>query len=75
MVDDAGSIYPLMRVMPLESAPPSIPAKSPKRYVRIYPSLDNTLIDHEFGEELESGNGLESIPLGLRATTEREFAW
>jgi hypothetical protein len=73
MVDDTGSIYPLIHVISLESVEPSTPAKSAKRYIRIYPSLDNTLIDPEIADGVESGNELTTVPLGIRPEGER--AW
>ena len=73
MVDDAGSIYPLMRVITLDPMEPTVPEKSAKRYVRIYPSLDNTLIDSKVVDGLETGKEIATVPLGIRP--EGEPAW
>ena len=71
MVDDAGSIYPLMRIVGLESVSPRTPTKSAKRYVRVFPSLENTVVDTEQLEEIRSGKDVSDAPLGI----EKDPAW
>ena len=70
MVDDAGSIYPLMRVVPLETTPPRSPAKSAKRYVRIAPAFDHTILDEEKVVGTPSALTMNNIPLGMGSDTE-----
>ena len=71
MVDDAGSIYPLMRVVPMVPEVPKEPTKSAKRYIRILPAMGQRLLDYERIEEVDTAKDLKEVPLGL----EGEQVW
>lgn len=71
MVDDTGSIYPLMRVVPMVPKIPKEPTKSAKRYVRILPSMGQRLLDYEKMEDIEVAKEIKEVPIGL----EEEQVW
>jgi hypothetical protein len=73
MVDDTGSIYPLMRIVPMVPISPREPVKYAKRYIRILPAMGQRVLDFEKLQEqgVESTKNLKDVPLGV----EEEQVW
>ena len=66
MIDDSGSIYPVMQVVPLQLTEPRQKSKAGKRYIRIYPSFGNTMPELSEAETAQTASEVRTVPLGMQ---------
>ena len=67
MVDERGTVYPLVEVVNFEEEVPRMPSRTMKKYIQIAPSLPHVLLDEERSKlgDVESAKDIKNVFLGV----------
>ena len=66
MIDDSGSVYPVMQVVPISLTEQRQKSKAGKRFIRIYPSFGNTLPELSELDGVATAGDVRAVPLGIQ---------
>ena len=64
MIEDTGSIYPIIRIYNIEREEPKITTKGVKRFIHISPSYDSLFVDRDSIEGDGPELGMANVPMG-----------
>ena len=66
MIDDSGSVYPVMQVCPISLTEERRKSKPGKRFIRIYPSFENTMPELTELDMVDTASDVSQVPLGIQ---------
>ena len=66
MIDDSGSVYPIMQVVPIDLTGSRQKSKAGKRFIRIYPSFGNTMPELSEVNVASTAREVRAVPLGVQ---------